>query len=127
MRRLQSFKNNLRSQAHDQKLLLKVQADRHPPVFTTSLRLEEFFSDDIPNYAIISHRWESEEVTFQDLYIGHGVNIAGYSKITGCYRQAALDGWQYAWVDSCCIDKSSSAELSEAINSMFGWHRNAQV
>jgi hypothetical protein len=31
------------------------------------------------------------------------------------------------WIDSCCIDKSSSAELSEAINSMFEWYKNAQV
>jgi hypothetical protein len=93
----------------------------------TNLQLEEFPSDDIPSYAILSHRWESEEVTFQDLCEGRGVNMAGYSKITGCCRQAAFDGWHYAWVDSCCIDKSSSAELSEAINSMFEWYRNAQV
>jgi hypothetical protein len=94
---------------------------------TADLQLEEFPSDGIPSYAILSHRWESEEVTFQDLHEGHGVNMAGYSKIRGCCRQAALDGWQYAWVDSCCIDKSSSAELSEAINSMFEWYRDAQV
>jgi len=94
---------------------------------TANLQLEEFPSDGIPSYAILSHRWESEEVTFQDLHEGHGVNMAGYSKIRGCCRQAALDGWQYAWVDSCCIDKSSSAELSEAINSMFKWYRDAQV
>jgi hypothetical protein len=94
---------------------------------TANLQLEEFPSDGIPSYAILSHRWESEEVTFQDLREGRGVNMAGYSKITGCCRQAALDGWQYAWVDSCCIDKSSSAELSEAINSMFEWYRDAQV
>lgn len=31
------------------------------------------------------------------------------------------------WVDTCCIDKSSSAELSEAINSMFAWYRNAKI
>jgi hypothetical protein len=28
---------------------------------------------------------------------------------------------------SCCIDKTSSAELSEAINSMFRWYKNAAV
>jgi hypothetical protein len=31
------------------------------------------------------------------------------------------------WIDSCCIDKTSSSELSEAINSMFNWYRNSQV
>ncbi len=53
--------------------------------------------------------------------------MPGYAKIEGCCAQARADGWEYAWVDSCCIDKSSSAELSEAINSMFKWYRNAQV
>lgn len=49
----------------------------------------------------------------------------GLSKIQGRCQQAARDGLQYAWVDSCCIDKTSSAELSEAINSMFEWYRKA--
>ncbi|KAH7351297.1 heterokaryon incompatibility protein-domain-containing protein [Rhexocercosporidium sp. MPI-PUGE-AT-0058] len=94
---------------------------------TTTLLLEEFFGDKIPSYAILSHRWEGEQVTFQDLREGLGVNMAGYSKIIGCCRQAKLDGWKYTWIDSCCIDKSSSSELSEAINSMFRWYRDAEV
>ncbi|PMD16890.1 hypothetical protein NA56DRAFT_730642, partial [Hyaloscypha hepaticicola] len=51
----------------------------------------------------------------------------GWSKVTGCCAQAALDGWEYVWIDSCCIDKTSSAELSEAINSMFRWYKKAEV
>lgn len=53
--------------------------------------------------------------------------MKGYSKILGCCKQAILDGWEYAWIDSCCIDKTSSAELSEAITSMFLWYKEAQV
>ena len=53
--------------------------------------------------------------------------MVGYSKIRGCCAQAALDGFDYAWIDSCCIDKTSSSELSEAINSMFNFYRKAQV
>jgi hypothetical protein len=53
--------------------------------------------------------------------------MAGYTKILGCCRQAALSGWEYAWIDSCCIDKTSSAELSEAINSMFKWYKGAGI
>jgi hypothetical protein len=53
--------------------------------------------------------------------------MAGFAKIHGCCAQAASDGWKYAWIDSCCIDKSSSAELSEAINSMYRWYQNAEV
>ncbi|KUJ11357.1 HET-domain-containing protein [Mollisia scopiformis] len=91
---------------------------------TTTLQLEEYFDRKIPPYAILSHRWEEEEVTFQDM-IAEGA--ANSFKITGCCQRAREDGLKYAWIDTCCIDKSSSAELSEAINSMFKWYKNAEV
>jgi len=53
--------------------------------------------------------------------------MAGYSKIEGCCKQAAADGWEWMWIDSCRIDKTSSSELSETINSMFKWYENANV
>jgi hypothetical protein len=83
--------------------------------------------DDVPPYAILSHTWgaDGDEVTFQDLVDDTGRNKAGYGKIQFCRDQAARDGLQYFWVDTCCIDKSSSAELTEAINSMFRWYREA--
>jgi hypothetical protein len=76
-------------------------------------------------YAILSHTWGAEEVTFQDLRNGLGKIESGYNKILFCGEQARLDGLQYFWVDTCCIDKSSGVELSEAINSMFQWYQNA--
>lgn len=96
---------------------------------TTTLELRECMDHDIADYAILSHRWEKEEVTLQDLRgeKPRGPQMAGYSKIKGFCKQAAHEGWKYAWIDSCCIDKTSSAELSEAINSMFKWYENAQV
>jgi Heterokaryon incompatibility protein (HET) len=88
--------------------------------------LTTFFADKIPpKYAILSHTWEAEEVTFEDLQNGTGIKKAGYQKIRFCGEQAKSDGLQYFWVDTCCIDKSSSAELTEAINSMFRWYRKA--
>jgi hypothetical protein len=50
-----------------------------------------------------------------------------FTKLQYTCAQARKDGYEYVWVDTCCIDKSSSAELSEAINSMFEWYRGAQV
>ena len=47
-------------------------------------------------------------------------------KISMTCEKALRHGYDYAWVDTCCIDKSSSAELSEAINSMFLWYQNAE-
>ncbi|KUJ22182.1 HET-domain-containing protein, partial [Mollisia scopiformis] len=90
--------------------------------------LEEFFGVTIPPYAILSHCWGQGEVTFQD--IGGGPNWRlkpGFTKIDHACCQAKLDGHKYVWVDTCCIDKTSSAELSEAINSMFSWYADAIV
>lgn len=94
---------------------------------TTTFAFYEFVGNAIPDYAILSHRWEAEEVSFRDIQAGKYTRMKGFSKIKGCCEQAAQDGWEYAWVDSCCIDKSSSAELSEAINSMFKWYQKSQV
>ena len=82
----------------------------------------------IPEYAILSHTWAAdteEEVIFRDLIDGTEKNKAGYDKIQFCGEQARRDGLKHFWVDTCCIDKSSSAELQEAINSMFRWYQNA--
>jgi len=87
--------------------------------------LAEFFGDEIPRYAILSHRWGVEEVTLAALRDGTGKKMAGYGKIQFCGEQAKRDRLQYFWVDTCCIDKSNSTELAEAINSMFRWYQNA--
>ncbi|KAF1809210.1 HET-domain-containing protein [Eremomyces bilateralis CBS 781.70] len=85
------------------------------------------FTSNIPSYAILSHTWEADdqEVTFQDIMNAAGTSKTGYRKIEFCKEQAEKNGLQYFWVDSCCIDKSSSAELTEAINSMFRWYQDA--
>jgi hypothetical protein len=87
----------------------------------------DFVGDNIPEYAILSHTWgaDTEEVTFRDLTVGTGKSKAGYDKIRFCGEQAGRDGVEYFWIDTCCIDKSNSTELAEAINSMFRWYQNA--
>ncbi|KAM3089323.1 hypothetical protein ACMFMG_000927 [Clarireedia jacksonii] len=87
--------------------------------------LTEFFDKAIPEYAILSHRWGTEEATFEDLQKGIGTKKAGYEKLRFCGRQARDDGLKHFWVDTCCIDKSSSTELAEALNSMYRWYRDA--
>lgn len=86
-------------------------------------------TDDIPPYAILSHTWgeDDDEVTYQDLRQSAGTSKAGYEKIKFCLKQAAKDGLQYVWIDTCCIDKTSSSELSEALNSMFRWYSDAAI
>ncbi|KAK3363988.1 beta transducin-like protein HET-E2C [Lasiosphaeria hispida] len=82
-------------------------------------------NDKIPPYAILSHTWGNEEVSFKDFANGTAKNKAGYTKIQFCGDQAWRDGLSYFWADTCCIDKSNSTELQEAIISMFRWYHNA--
>jgi len=88
-------------------------------------------TNDITNpitpYAILSHTWgeDNEEVAFEDLKDSSGKTKDGYKKLRFCGQQAARDGLQYFWVNTYCIDKSNNNEVSEAINFMFRWYRNA--
>jgi hypothetical protein len=92
-----------------------------------SYSLTEFVGHDIPPYAILSHTWgaDHDEVTMQDFKKAIADTKAGYKKIQFCSDQAAKHDLRHFWIDTCCIDKTSSAELSEAINSMYAWYRNA--
>lgn len=89
--------------------------------------LKVFYGKQIPQYAILSHTWiaDHEEVTFKDIIKGKGKTKIGYQKLHFIAKQAAADGLKYFWVDTCCIDKASSAELQEAINSMFRWYQKS--
>jgi hypothetical protein len=89
------------------------------------LVLREYLSRDIPPYAILSHTWGKEEVDFQEAHTGRGKNNEGWKKIEFCAKQADADGLRYVWVDTCCVDKQNSVEISEAINSMFRWYQKA--
>lgn len=92
-----------------------------------ALRFREFYGSNIPPYAILSHMWsEGEEVLFQDVIQQQGRG-RGLEKVLAALSRARADGYSYVWVDTCCIDKSSSAELSEAINSMYAWYEDAAI
>ncbi|KAI8683165.1 hypothetical protein LRP88_04861 [Fusarium phalaenopsidis] len=92
------------------------------------IRFKEFYRNNIPSYAILSHTWEDgEEVTFEDCKSPVAKDKKGYKKIQNTCRLAIGDGIEYVWIDTCCIDKSSSAELTEAINSMYQWYQQAKV
>ncbi|KAK8124139.1 HET-domain-containing protein [Apiospora kogelbergensis] len=94
-----------------------------------SLQLEEFVTQRAPKYAILSHTWEDEEISFKEMsdLPSESRTKKGYKKITATCRIALQDGYDYVWIDTCCIDKSSSAELTEAINSMFRWYQRADI
>ncbi|KAI0190634.1 heterokaryon incompatibility protein-domain-containing protein [Xylaria flabelliformis] len=110
----------------------------------TTIKLETFLDENQrPPYAILSHTWlaNHEEVSYQDLEAYHEAlrheqtaqansisSRKGFEKIQGCCNIASQRyNLQWAWVDTCCINKESSTELSEAINSMFKWYKTAAV
>jgi hypothetical protein len=82
-------------------------------------------SGHVPAYAILSHVWGKDEVIFQDIEANADMSKTVSKTIQFCAEQAAADGLQYFWIDTCCIDKKNAVELGAAINSMFRWYQNA--
>lgn len=118
---------------------------------TTTLELVEF-QGQVPSYAILSHTWGEDEACLQDwkntqtkgvLQIAYSTLLprnsslpppiiqedppVGYWKILEACVRARSDDFDWIWADTTNIDKTSSSELSEAINSMYAWYRNADV
>jgi hypothetical protein len=96
---------------------------------TDTLKLEQFYDKNVPPYVILSHTWGQNELTFQDIQdLTPDVREKnGYRKVTEFCELAKRYDYEYAWVDTCSIDKSSSSELTEAINSMYKWYHNADM
>ena len=92
------------------------------------LTLCEHFPEEV-RYAILSHRWgrAEDEVSYRDLTHNLYRQKKGFQKVESCCKQALRDGLSYVWIDTCCIDKSSSSELSEAINSMYEWYKQSSA
>ena len=116
---------------------------RREQLFHSGKRVErrtkvlEFCDDEATEYAILSHRWiDPTEVDYEEMIDLTKMNSQeqdeirsrlGYKKIVDTCKQAKRDGYVWLWADTCCIDKRSSAELSEAINSMYRWYANAKI
>lgn len=48
---------------------------------TQTLELKEFFGDNTPRYAILSHRWTDDEISFKDFLKSRRRDSQGYQKI----------------------------------------------
>lgn len=95
---------------------------------TCTLQLHPFHEPWQPRCAILSHTWGDDEVSYSDFSnLEEARSKSGYDKIVKICQLAESRGLHYVWIETCCIDKSSSAELTEAINSMFRWYRAAEV
>ncbi|KAH7319320.1 hypothetical protein BKA65DRAFT_556744 [Rhexocercosporidium sp. MPI-PUGE-AT-0058] len=112
---------------------------------TEKVQFVEVYGSDVPSYAILSHTWFDGEILLQDLQgadirdalwsalsenppeVLRGIKANGFKKVLRTTEIARRNGYDLLWVDTCCIDKTSSAELSEAINSMYRWYGGAEV
>ena len=98
-----------------------------------NVRTLEFSEDlvvNIPKYVIASHRWfRNAETTFREVQEKRNIDKIGYEKVEGfaAYVKVHIPHVEWVWIDTCCINKTSDAETSEAINSMYKWYRNAEV
>jgi Heterokaryon incompatibility protein (HET) len=93
---------------------------------TSELRTQEFAEGSIPEYAILSHTWDEQELSFQDVSSGNFADLAGFDKMRRTC-ETVRDKYRYIWIDTLCIDKTNSAELSLAINSMYSWYEGADM
>ena len=94
---------------------------------TRTRLLRDYSTTLIPKYAILSHTWSipEDEALFTDFVRDVADQMTEYRKIRFACDQAVKDGYEWIWIDTCCMNKDSSAELSEAINSMYRWYRDA--
>ncbi|KIO09071.1 hypothetical protein M404DRAFT_91185, partial [Pisolithus tinctorius Marx 270] len=81
-------------------------------------------------YVTLSHRWGEDEPSLRDIE-GHLIYDMsakeGFKKLQAFCLVACQRDFLWAWSDTCCIDKDSSAELQEAIGSMFAWYRQSSL
>jgi hypothetical protein len=97
-------------------------------VNTQTLEVEDFSGRPKPIYAILSHTWETDEVLFADMAdLEKARGKQGFAKVEGACELARAKRYEYIWIDTCCIDKSSSSELSEAISSMYQWYQCSRI
>ena len=74
-------------------------------------------------YAMLSYTSDAgQEITFSGLIKNSEKGETAYDKIHFCALQAKLDVLHYFWIDTYCIDKGSSVELFEAMNSLFHYY-----
>lgn len=95
--------------------------------FPDRVTFKDFPVSQLPPYAILSHTWGDDEVIWADFERGTAHKKPSFGKVTSSCLRAIEDGLEWVWIDSACIDKSSSAELSESINSMYDWYRRAEI
>lgn len=94
---------------------------------TQTMQFKQFYDAKVPEYVILSHRWEEAgEVEFADFVNLTVAQRKAVPKVGQFCHLARAHRWPWVWIDTCCIDKRSTVELTEAINSMYRWYKQAR-
>jgi hypothetical protein len=111
-----------------ERIKVRIEQDFTYPVHSDRRSAVRALVEERVQYGILSHRWLKEgEPSGKDLLKRQNLFGRGYDKLQSFCEVAASKGMKFAWSDTCCIDKSSSAELDESIRSMFRWYRNSAL
>jgi hypothetical protein len=111
----------------DMKLVGRNDVKKHFQASVPGRERAFYYPPDHVKYAILSHRWLDEGEPTYEAMENCKATGPGYEKLKSFCNHARHYGMEFAWSDTCCIDKSSSTELDESIRSMFRWYRNSTV
>ncbi|KAI9569767.1 heterokaryon incompatibility protein-domain-containing protein, partial [Boletus coccyginus] len=124
------FQDKIASVTEDQ-IQARIRSFQSDPLATYQPRRETMLREiiqEVVEYDVFSHRWDeiSGEPTYQDISAGKR-NVSKFKKLAHFCEMSSKLGRKLAWVDTCCIDKTNAAELSEAIHGMYKWYANAYL
>ena len=79
-------------------------------------------------YAILSHRWQGDEISFKDMekLTNSKLQTCSGRKVVGTCEVAQKENLKWVWIDSCCIGNNVNAR-GRAINLMYRWYRCSQT
>ncbi|KAI6143274.1 hypothetical protein BKA82DRAFT_2435625 [Pisolithus tinctorius] len=115
----------MRSQEYDQLLSSCATCDPSQQMKLIRAEVSKYF-----RFVTLSHRWGEGEPLLRDIEDKNVYSMSakdGLGKLQAFCAVACEQGYLWAWSDTCCIDKGSSAELQEAIGSMFAWYRRSAL
>lgn len=98
----------------------------------SALQQEQYIFEVVKNffaYVMLSHRWEGDEPGFRDIPQEgvYKLSTSRFDKVRNLCYKARKHKFHWAWIDTCCIDQDSSAEVQKSISSMFSWYRGSAL
>ncbi|KAG1770592.1 heterokaryon incompatibility protein-domain-containing protein [Suillus placidus] len=104
-----------------EQLLLSIMKHADPPMERIADAVATYF-----RYVMLSHTWGENEPLLHDIQnnVVYKLKAAGgLVKLQSFCKLARHAGYNWAWVDTCCIDQNNNVEFQKSLNSMFAWYQ----